>query len=268
MSFLKKLFGVKKQVNSPVEQESHSQEEIEKAFNDTIKKLNEFKKTAYIPITESNKASFSDKSKLGGLPYLRDENDWPVCPNCKKNMQLFVQLNLNELPTQKGDGLAQLFYCTNSEPLCESDMEAFFPFSRSVECRIIETESDSAQIEPRIDELFEEKQITGWTPKDDYPHFEEYEHLGIELELEDDVYELMEERDIGLPIGQDKLFGWPYWVQSVEYPFDRKTETQMELLFQLASEDNLPYMFGDAGIGHLTQSPDNKEELGFAWACS
>jgi len=39
-------------------------------------------------------------------------------------------------------------------------------------------------------------------------------------------------------------------------------------LFQLASENNLPYMFGDAGIGHLTQSPENKEELGFGWACS
>jgi uncharacterized protein YwqG len=268
MSFLKKLFGGKNQVNSPVEQESHSQEEIEKAFSKSIEKLNEFKRTAYIPTTESNKASFSNKSKFGGLPYLRDENDWPVCPNCKKNMQLFVQLNLNELPAQKENGLAQLFYCTTSEPLCESDMEAFFPFSKSVECRIIETDSESAKIEPGIDELFEEKQITGWTPKDDYPHFEEYEQLGIELELEDDVYELMEEREIGLPIEQDKLFGWPYWVQSVEYPFDRKTETQMELLFQLASEDNLPYMFGDAGIGHLTQSPDNKEELGFGWACS
>ncbi|MFK7971974.1 MAG: DUF1963 domain-containing protein, partial [Bacteroidia bacterium] len=66
----------------------------------------------------------------------------------------------------------------------------------------------------------------------------------------------------------DKLFGWPYWVQSQEYPFDRKTESRMELLFQFDSEVNLPFMFGDAGIGHLTQSPDNKDELGFGWACT
>ena len=267
MNYLKKLFGSKNQENIPMEQERHSQEEIEKAFNKSMDKLNNFKRIAYIPTTESNQASFSGKSKIGGLPYLRNDNDWPICPNCKKNMQLFVQLNLTELPTNKENGLAQLFYCTNSEPHCESDMEAFFPFSKSVECRIIETNSESAQIEPNINELFEEKLITGWTPKDDFPHFEEYDQLGIEFELEDDVYELMEEREIGLPIEQDKLFGWPYWVQSVEYPFDRKTETQMQLLFQLASEDNLPYMFGDAGIGHLTQSPDNREELGFGWAC-
>lgn len=71
-----------------------------------------------------------------------------------------------------------------------------------------------------------------------------------------------------MPIAKDKLYGWPYWIQSVEYPFDRKTESQMQLLFQFDSEDNLPYMFGDAGIGHLTQSPDNDKELGFGWACS
>jgi uncharacterized protein YwqG len=152
--------------------------------------------------------------------------------------------------------------------LCESDLEAFFPFSKSVECRKIEINGESASIKPQIDELFNEKLITEWTFKDDYPHPEEYDQLGIELDLDDDVYELMEERGIGLPIEKDKLYGWPYWIQSVEYPFDRKTEKQMELLFQFDSEDNLPYMFGDAGIGHLTQSPDNDKELGFGWACS
>ena len=110
--------------------------------------------------------------------------------------------------------------------------------------------------------------IGGWTPKDDYTHYEEYDDLGMELDVEEGVYELIEQRGVGQPIDQDKLFGWPYWIQSIEYPFDRKTETQMELLFQLASEQKLPYMFGDAGIGHLTQSPDNRDELAFGWACS
>ncbi|MCO6360659.1 DUF1963 domain-containing protein [Roseivirga pacifica] len=267
MSFLKKLFGSKSEENPSEEEKRYSSKEIEKAFTESIEKLNKFKRIAYIPKTEPNQASFSSKSKIGGLPYIRNVNDWPVCPNCKKHMQLFIQLNLNELPINKDNGLAQLFYCTTSEPICESEMEAFFPFSKSVECRVIQTDAESAQINPNIDKLFEEKQIIGWTPKDDYPHFEEYDQLGIKLGLEDDVYELMEQREIGLPIEQDKLFGWPYWVQSVEYPSDRKTDTQMELLFQLASEDNLPYMFGDVGIGYLTQSPDNKEELGFGWAC-
>lgn len=240
---------------------------IEQAFEKAIQQLNNFKRTAYIPTSIEQKPSFSAKSKFGGLPYLRHSADWPVCPNCKRHMQLFIQLDLEHLPVEQKQGLLQLFYCTNLEPLCEVDMEAFFPFAKSVECRIIEVRGPSAEIEPNIEELFNERQISGWTPKDDYPHFEEYEQLGIELELEDEVFELMESRGMGLPIEDDKLFGWPYWVQSVEYPYDRQTATQMELLFQLGVEDNLPYMFGDAGIGHLTQSPDNKEELAFGWAC-
>jgi uncharacterized protein YwqG len=267
MNLFKKLFGIKNEQNTSTQQESRTEKNLEQEFRKSIDTLNKFKRTAYIPNTESQKSTFSDKSKFGGFPYLRHKNDWPVCPNCKKNMQLFIQLNLKELPEKKENGLVQLFYCTTNEPLCESEMEAFFPFSKSVECRIIETDYESTQIEPNIDQLFEEKLITGWTARDDYPHFEEYHQLGIELDLEDNVYELMEEREIGLPIEQDKLFGWPYWTQSVEYPFDRNTKTQMELLFQLISGDNLPYMFGDVGIGHLTQSPDNKNELGFGWAC-
>lgn len=116
-----------------------------------------------------------------------------------------------------------------------------------------------------MDALFDEKTITGWDAQDDYPRYEEYERLGISVDL--DVLDLMEKRDIGLTIGFDKLFGWPYSVLSEEY-HDRKTGRQMEFLFQLGSEDNLPYMFGDMGIAHLTQSPDNKNELGFGWACS
>jgi uncharacterized protein YwqG len=81
------------------------------------------------------------------------------------------------------------------------------------------------------------------------------------------VQELLEEREKGITIAQDKLFGWPCWVQSEEYPYDRKTQARMELLFQLGWEDNLPYMFGDAGIGHLTKSPDDENELAFGWAC-
>jgi len=41
----------------------------------------------------------------------------------------------------------------------------------------------------------------------------------------------------------------------------------MELLFQIGGSENIPYMFGDAGIGHITQSPDNENELAFGWAC-
>jgi uncharacterized protein YwqG len=241
--------------------------EIEIKLNKTIEGLEKYKRMAYLPIVKSNQKCFSSLSKYGGYPYLRNENDWPVCENCQKHMQHFLQLNLKDLPENNGDGLIQLFYCTNDEKECVIKMESFSPFSKAVMCRKIDIDKASAIIAPNIEEVFDEKIIISWDPKVDYPCFEEFDLLGIKLEFYDDVLELLEERELCQPIYEDKLFGWPYWVQSEEYPLDRNTKTRMELLFQIGGSENIPYMFGDAGIGHITQSPDNENELAFGWAC-
>lgn len=268
MNIFKRLFG-KRNPPAPaarpateiIPAESMLEQQLNKALHD----LEQLKRTAYLPITSQHENTFSDQSKIGGFPYLRNADDWPTCPNCQKHLQLFVQLNLEQIPERKDNGLAQLFYCTSKEPDCETALKAFFPFSSAVVCRRITVNGPSAIIQPVIDTIFPEKVITGWEPKDDYPHVEEYESLG--LEINEEVLEIMEARGLGLTIDEDKLFGWPYWIQGVEYPSDRATNRPMELLFQLDSEDNLPYMFGDSGVGHLTQSPDNKEEMAFGWAC-
>ncbi len=183
-------------------------------------------------------------------------------------MQLFLQLNLSEIPERQSNGLLQLFYCTSTTPLCEVDLEAFFAFSEAVVSRIVRPKGPSYSIKPEHEHTFPEKRITGWEAFDDYPHYEDYDLLGIDSDLDEDVFELMEDRLLGIPQQGDKLFGWPYWVQGAEYPADRNTGAQMDLVFQFDSEVNLPYMFGDAGVGHLTQSPDNEQELAFGWACT
>ena len=66
----------------------------------------------------------------------------------------------------------------------------------------------------------------------------------------------------------DKLAGWPNWVQGVEYPRCPRCGRRMIIVFQVASEDNIPFMFGDVGRGHITQCPDYKEVVAFGWACS
>lgn len=268
MSILDKIFGKRKPLvpeNYDTTGNSTQVNNLEERVNKTAKLLEDLKRTAYLPITSDNDPTFSDQSKIGGFPYLRNDQDWPVCPNCQKHMQLFLQLNLAQLPQRQDTGLIQLFYCTSREPNCETQLKAFQPFSKAVVCRKIAVNGDSATIQPQLESLFGEKLITDWEPKDDYPHLEEYEQLGIEAD--DEVLEIIESRGLGFTIGKDKLFGWPYWVQSVEYPSDRQSNEPMELLFQFDSEDNLPYMFGDSGVGHLTQSPGNKEELAFGWAC-
>ncbi len=233
-----------------------------KKFEDLIQS---YKRKAYIPQTQKSERAFSAASKIGGYPYLRNENDWPVCPNCNINQQLFLQLDLSELPDKNDSGLVQLFYCTSEKPHCEVELEAYYPYSGAVTCRRIELTGPSSQITPNLPEVFGEKRIISWTACDDYPSMEEYDDLGIEID--DDIYDLVADGEYAATIVRDKLFGWPYWVQGVEYPKDRSTGRQMELLFQFDSEDSLPFMFGDCGVGHLTQSPDNKDELAFGWAC-
>ncbi|MFN8019911.1 MAG: DUF1963 domain-containing protein [Acidimicrobiales bacterium] len=65
----------------------------------------------------------------------------------------------------------------------------------------------------------------------------------------------------------DKLGGWPRWIQAAEYPACPTCGRQMSVLFQLDSNDHVPYMFGDMGIGHITQCPDHQNVVAFGWAC-
>lgn len=268
MNILQRIFGKRNQPApeaKPAIDNISTGNNLEKRLNKTITDLEKVKRIAYLPITSEHENTFSDQSKFGGFPYLRNADDWPKCPNCQKHMQLFVQLNQEQLPERQDKGLIQLFYCTSKEPDCETALKAFFPFSGAVVCRKTSANGPSAIIQPVIDSVFPEKLITGWEAKDDYPHAEEYESLG--LEIDEEVLEILEAQGMGLTVDKDKLFGWPYWIQGAEYPLDKANGQQMELLFQLDSEDHLPYMFGDSGVGHLTQSKDNDEELAFGWAC-
>jgi hypothetical protein len=38
------------------------------------------------------------------------------------------------------------------------------------------------------------------------------------------------------------------------------------MIFQLESHQNLWYMFGDDGCGHITGCPDHPDELAFTWS--
>jgi len=267
MGLFDKFFGKKKSVQKTTPSVD-TQNDIEKKLADVLEQLRPFKKTAYLPIVKQVAAENSSHSKLGGYPFLRNENDWPLCPNCKKHMPLFLQLNLNDVPTKEEDSVIQLFYCTTHETVdCESDLEAYLPFSSGSVRRKISISNESKIVRPNNENILIEKRIIDWELKEDYPHWEQYAELNIQIEDDEDVEELMDLREVGRPLGGEKLFGWPYWIQGSEYPFDRKTGSRMELLFQIDSDTHLDYMFGDAGIGHLTQSPDHPDELGFGWAC-
>ena len=240
-------------------------EKIEKAKS----QLQAFIKKAYVPVVKVNKnAMHNEASKFGGYPYLRNPKDWPACPNCKENMQLFLQLNLEKLPMKYGNGkgLMQLFYCTN-EAKCELSQDNFLPFSPGVVARRVAIKGASATQKPNLKNVFEEKEILEWETVDDYPSPEEYVELGIHIDR--NTVELLEEAEECLPIPGDKLGGWPYWLQYREYIEDENDEeSEFTHFFQLDSEDNLPYVFGDGGLAFLMYNPKQEDELALLWQSS
>ncbi len=265
MKFIKKLI----QSYRNIEDAQLISKCLEEDLNIVMAKLSPFKRIAYTPITGNPSApEFSKKSKFGGAPYLRNEKDWPVCPSCKKHMQFIMQLNLQDIPDRCQNGLVQIFYCTSTIPNCASINDAFVAFSKSVITRIIHIDKPSAKILPKLNEIFTQYEIIGWNTKYDYPHFKEYKDLGIDLYVDSMVKQLMIERNIGLPINENKLFGYPNWIQGIEYPKDKENNCEMDLLFQLTSKQNTGMNFGNqSGISYIMQSPCNPKTLSLSWSC-
>ena len=231
--------------------------------------VTDLKRTAFLPETTEGDGGVTD-SKFSGRPWLAADEEWPTCPNCSNPLQLFLQLNLADLPAVEqerlGDrGLLQLFYCTNSDPLCEVDCEAFFPFADSEVARFVEDPGAdcNASADGPADPLAP-RSIVGWEAVDDLPNTEELK-WDMDIEVTDQERDYL--YDCGMPHPGDKLAGWPYWIQGVEYPDCPECDSRMELVFQIDSNCNLDYMFGDIGAGHLTRCPNHPGVLAFGWAC-
>ena len=165
-------------------------------------------------------------------------------------------------------------------------------------------EIQSNSLSKLIEGPFQPQVIVGWQKMDDYPNLIEVkerqrvsvtddELLKVATDrllegsdcLEDfDDFSYADERErcyirdrivenfmldaAMIPFEGDKLAGWPYWVQDVEYPkcptCDRLMDT---LIFEFASDDHVPYLWGDVGTGYILQCPEHKEQVAFLWQC-
>ncbi len=230
--------------------------------------LSSVRRSAWKPIVQESDGALT-ASKFAGTPWLGVNEEWPICPNCKKAMQHFLQLNLDELPESLvgkfGTGLLQFFYCTSSEPLCDDDCDGWEPFAEMKVVRIVQPSPRSAEVNiPEIENLLPAKLIVGWEEIDDYPTKQEREMYGITIDDEEADF-LYENKIITT---KDKLGGWPGWIQPLEYPNCPTCNQPMnQFIFQIDSEDNVPYMWGDMGVGYLFQCPNHKEQLAFLWQC-
>jgi uncharacterized protein YwqG len=226
--------------------------------------LEKLKRTAWVPRVEDGDGD-AKASKLGGIAWIPTGDAHPICPNCEKPMQLFVQLDVASLPEPArfgASGLLQLFYCTTSEPLCEVDCEAYFPYAKSVVARRVDGSKPGAPSTATVDKALAPKRIVGWDAQPDYPNWEERSNAGVEL---DDAVD--EEVSESYPLSGEKLHGWPHWVQGVEYPSCKQCDATMGLVLQIDSSGLIDYQWGDLGCAHLTQCPEHPDSLAFGWAC-
>ncbi|MEX2682073.1 MAG: DUF1963 domain-containing protein [Candidatus Sigynarchaeota archaeon] len=230
---------------------------------------------AWVPVVSSGDGPPAC-SKFSGIPFLQEGEAWPVCTNCGRPMQLFLQLDLAGIPLEMqaatGFGILQLFYCVNRDPFCEVDCHAADAFSASVMARIVQpntTSHDHGVILPELDGYFLAKRIIDWERVADYPGLEDLERRGIEFDGDSikTILAIMQENKWPSPNPGDKLGGWPFWIQSPVYPECTTCGKEMHLVFQIASENNLPYMFGDDGIGQLFQCDDHNGVLAFHRNC-
>lgn len=224
-------------------------------------KVEKYKKEAFKPIIsdETSNESLLD-SKFGGKPFVSKEHTWPVC-ECGELMAFFLQLNSNHLPSKLnkaevfGEGLLQLFYCIK----CDN----YEPFTNSHKIRLIKFENMNTDIDAsEIKSNFEYHKINDWQEFFDYPRYDEILDLEKLNDDEADQYENEYKSKAG-----EKLLGWPHWVQGVEYVNCPICAKQMRYIFQIDSERNIDYMFGDMGVGHLSQCKDHPDQLVFTWAC-
>lgn len=229
-------------------------------------------------------------SKFGGTPCLLPGETHPVCQRCGRPLQLFLQLDLADVPVEIGNrfglGLLQLFYCASSStPDCDGayGWEAFSDTCSKV--RILPPKQ-ATERSPEVSQ-FPAQRIVGWTREIDHPSGAELDSLGVKIDYHfktvpyHPIELICEELGVRITgkgvddrlvefapcLDGDKLAGWPCWSQGAEYPSCPDCGKTMQLVFQLDSNRNVPFMFGDVGIGHLTQCPACKDVVAFAWAC-
>ncbi|MFO0856898.1 MAG: DUF1963 domain-containing protein [Phycisphaerales bacterium] len=230
-------------------------------------------RTAWVPVTKKGNSELL-ASRFGGLPALPTGTEHPRCKACHADMPLFVQLNIDSLPADARSQcpdvlhgkLLQFFYCTNDE--CNN--QDFGAFAGNMLVRFVAVENTQFEVSDS-EEVFLPKVIEAWKAVSDVPYLNEayvHVHLDEDQKLADDYDDYCNALIAPLLHSGDKLLGWPDWIQDVSYPNCAVCGKTMQYLVQIRSKDNVDYMFGDAGIGHICVCPKHIDKPSFYWSCT
>lgn len=225
-----------------------------------------------VTVDEEPDSESSLRSWFGGGALLEDALSWPVCPNCKKHMHHFLQLDLATLPLgawpRAGEtGLLSLFYCSTDDGTCE----VWDPKSGATVFIYTNTKEPVQKSNPS-EAPIKKKSIVSFKRDYDPPAG----HPGVdwvEGVVSVDGVSVCSGIDEGVffevvsPTWGDKLGGAPLELQGPQPLYCPVCSREMRQLFQIDSNDNLEYAFGDSGCAHIVQCEDHPEQCAFWWDC-
>ncbi|MGD9682341.1 MAG: DUF1963 domain-containing protein [Candidatus Obscuribacterales bacterium] len=238
--------------------------------------LKDLSRPVWKPVTASLTAA-PGAPRLGGTPLIGEGYPFPRCRKCSGLLTLFLQLPLRDLPAGEEelrdagfekalpDSILQLFCCIDSEKKC------FLDTFDDPECGALEIRTVPAGTPPlacpskALSTAFPARTIIGWERRQfDYPSFCE---LSIACEFAD-FEESEYERVCGAMHGrEDKLLGCPSFFEDADEFECARCGKDMIYLFQLKSQDNLPFEFGHDGCGYVFLCPEDFTPA-FSWQSS
>jgi parallel beta-helix repeat protein len=243
--------------------------------------LKDFARQMWKPLTKAGDGSVV-ASKFGGTPYLEADETWPCCGNCKNPMPLIIQLDLAHLPKAAaaqcgGRGLLQFFFCRNRTANCSDYGEASH-LVRVLSSPKVPRNAKAAKAPKKIEGSFSPKVIEGWRDQGEmirWLELRDAQRASLTRNLTRLGFTYFDgDDDVGEgphvdPVLGDKLLGWPCWIQdatrmSCARP---KCTKPMRHLFQIDSEDNVPWMWGDSGTAWLFQCPTHRDSVALEWQC-
>ena len=231
---------------------------IKKIDNSVFENLNRLIKSktvdVYIPALDFDtfEETHNERTKIGGLPYLRNKNDWPTCKFCGIRQQLVFQLNSNdslEYMDMEND-LLQHFSCLNyrcktEKSRLDENYQLKSDYFRSIKVRgasYIPPNEDKPKAKPIY--------IIGWKRMKRLPRLVE---LG-DMELSRDEEFFLKKKLVN-EIQYDVFSGKPYWNEYDPYseienpplplplpPFCNYEDNDLEFLHQLYYKPNVLYI--------------------------
>lgn len=277
MSFWKKIFGYKNEINND-KPESHFDKYRRELNELNLKSISDLEKLVEPLIRPTTKLEIQPASRppensqleshFGGHPYFEKGEEWPKSKSDKHLGFIFQIFNSPEIELPQNIELVQFFYDREEFPWdTENDGWLVKTYSK------IEKEKLEFINKPQALEKSKFCKIE-FTPTLTLPDWEgldlfDYDASKLSCILNEDEpwgnYDEIVTKLIGEQDYQSQLGGYPKWVQGESTPKDNN-DNSMKLLFQIDSEENAGLMWGDVGLIYVFYDEES-ERIEFTLQC-